>query len=139
MSLYHKTPHAPAPALYPILGSLCQLLQTFFETQYLYNPFCVKACNSFCQTCTGNSSTQCLSCAAGYLLDNVTSCVAVCPTGEYSNGTNCLACDISCTSCTGASSSLCTVCSANYTNSSGQCVCKPGLYDNSGTCAVIMR
>ena len=44
------------------------------------------ACSSNCSTCSGPSSTQCLTCNAGLLYDTpTTSCLSQCPSGSFYN------------------------------------------------------
>jgi len=69
------------------------------------------ACDSSCKTCSGSTTTSCLSCASGFFLISG----------------SCLPCDFSCLTCSG-SSTFCTSC-ANYLLQN-KCVasCTEGLY-----------
>ena len=108
-------------------------------------------CSASCQTCSGPSANECLSCdpsgAAPFLHGK--QCKAECPsagffaTSEHGLG-RCEACDPHCDQCDGASSTSCTACAGAFPFlqhvpfASGMCVgeCAPAEYaDADRTCA----
>ncbi|KAL4430429.1 hypothetical protein ABPG74_013279 [Tetrahymena malaccensis] len=109
------------------------------------------SCYSTCQTCFGNSSTQCGTCISGKYYDPPTSscisCTApcltcssqsscyTCQTGYYLNSSlACTSCSIGCSSCDQSGCLQCTDSKA-LVNASKVCVCQSGFYLNaSGVC-----
>ncbi|EAS06080.3 furin-like repeat protein (macronuclear) [Tetrahymena thermophila SB210] len=70
-------------------------------------------CNNFCQTCSGPSITDCLTCKESYKLSN-NICVNVCQTNQFWDFSQhkCVNCSECCSSCTGPSSNQCSSCQA---------------------------
>ena len=85
-------------------------------------------CDSTCQTCSGGTSTSCVTCpASSYRIYNTGQCNSTgCIDGQYTPaGTfNCLPCDLSCLTCSDATT--CTSC--------GSAVSGSNLYLYSGAC-----
>lgn len=72
------------------------------------------SCNSVCATCSGGSSSDCVTCSAGAPFKSGTTCVAACPSREYANaGSECASCDPTCAECSGPNASSCTACPAH--------------------------
>ena len=72
-----------------------------------------KACDTSCKTCSGSSTTSCLSCYSGkYFLVANNSCVSCNVDGYYQDTTTqtCNACDSSCQTCNGAAATNCLTC-----------------------------
>lgn len=101
--------------------------------------------NAYCASCTGPTTSDCLSCITGLFLQvspGPSTCETLCPDGFYSDATTntCLACDGVCVTCFGPLDSNCITCpdgefltinKNSYTCSS----CAPGTYpDSSGIC-----
>lgn len=99
------------------------------------------ACDISCKNCTINS-TNCDVCNTGFSKKTSDStCVSACPTGFYSDGTNCVACDPACATCYGNLKTQCYSCkyngSANYFKEIGvdTCLttCGSGEFENTTT------
>ena len=90
-------------------------------------------CVSGCASC--NSSTTCLACTEGLLLQ-ATACVTRCGPGFYQNGFVCTACSAGCVSCTGPN--ICILCQAGRVAYNGFCYnnCPAGSVqsNSSATC-----
>ena len=74
-------------------------------------------CSSSCASCTGPSSSNCISCNVGfYLQPNSTKCRNTCPQGYFTNNQTltCDPCNIACSSCTGSTNIMCQSCQANF-------------------------
>ena len=86
------------------------------------------ACAASCLSCSGPSSTDCLSCPATltpHLDDGA--CVAACPDSkhldDYSGGAStCAVCHATCRTCSGAGNASCLTCTPGVTFSAGACV-----------------
>ncbi|XP_028921939.1 proprotein convertase subtilisin/kexin type 6 isoform X2 [Ornithorhynchus anatinus] len=94
-----------------------------------------RRCHRGCETCTGRSQNQCLSCRRGFYHHQDThSCVNMCPAGFYSNESQkyCLKCHPSCKKCVG-DPEKCTVCKDGFSLAGVRCIpdCEPGTYFNS--------
>jgi proprotein convertase subtilisin/kexin type 5 len=84
-----------------------------------------ETCPNPCITCAyQNNTMKCLSCAVGYLF-NGSSCVFICPWGDYGfflNGTSaCLGCSPACGSCY-INSTVCSSCSTGFLLLSTDCL-----------------
>jgi cysteine-rich repeat protein len=106
-----------------------------------------KPCDGACGTCSGATSSDCVSCtsASTPFLDAGT-CVAECPsTGTYSGAIGlvaaCLACDSTCKACGGPGSTDCVSCPAAGTPffDAGTCVsvCPSGKYASANNACVV--
>jgi hypothetical protein len=104
-------------------------------------------CTSPCSTCYGTSTSQCITCIAGYVYtgglcqpchSSCTSCSGTasnqcltCQTGlTLSSGTCTLVCDSTCATCTGPAANQCSTCQSGWTLSAGTC-----SYTCDSTCA----
>ena len=112
-------------------------------------------CHSTCYTCSGSTSTNCLSCYPGKFLDPTTSsCISACPDGYYGSNGVCYPCytkslptnpDESCNTCSGPYSNQCDTCADGLFHDSGtnKCVthCSLGWYEDlvTATCAQCYR
>uniref|UniRef100_A0AAZ1XTH8 TNFR-Cys domain-containing protein n=1 Tax=Oreochromis aureus TaxID=47969 RepID=A0AAZ1XTH8_OREAU len=105
--------------------------QTCAVPRYLYNSTCVNTCpdgtyttrqeadgkmlglclpcDHVCSSCTSASPRDCLTCSPGYLR-LLQLCVIHCPTGYYSEGSQCHKCHQSCELCTGPGPESCRAC-----------------------------
>ena len=78
-------------------------------------------CHPSCLTCSGASSSQCLTCPINTNLSNG-ACLSTCGAGTYlSSIYQCLLCDSSCATCSGPGNALCTSCSTGTTLQNGVC------------------
>ncbi|XP_040824699.1 proprotein convertase subtilisin/kexin type 6 isoform X1 [Ochotona curzoniae] len=94
-----------------------------------------RRCHKGCETCSGRSPTQCLSCRRGfYHHQEMNTCVTLCPTGFYADDSqkNCLKCHPSCKKCVDEPE-RCTVCKEGFSLARGSCIpdCEPGTYFDS--------
>lgn len=89
--LLGTTCYSPCPLRYFASGANCARKNLPFCWYRNYNLFCFwdLVCASYCNTCTGSSSSQCTSCVSGYRLYGNT-CVYTCPSGTYATSTACL-------------------------------------------------
>lgn len=92
-------------------------------------------CDPSCATCSGGSTSECLSCPSTTYLDTSHSCVSSCQNGQYgdpSSGT-CKTCPTGCQTC--ASGTQCLICSNGWikNSSSGLCVqsCGNSQFNNT--------
>ena len=91
-------------------------------------------CDSFCKTCSGPLSTNCLSCSSGtYLMQANNSCIS-CNADGYYPDTNlmCQECDPTCKTCNGPFANNCKTCYTGYSLDSNQsCTsnAKSAVYD----------
>ncbi|MBN3301412.1 PCSK5 convertase, partial [Amia calva] len=105
--------------------------QTCTVPSYLYNGTCVtgcpggtfqsseeadrvelgfcSVCDHVCDTCTGASPKDCITCSSGYL-KFLHLCISHCPTGYYREKTRCEKCDSSCGRCSGPGIKSCLAC-----------------------------
>ena len=94
-------------------------------------------CDSSCLTCSGTTSTSCVTCPSNtYLLSSNHSCVACDVEGHSIVGTQCVQCNPSCLTCSGTTPSNCVTCpSSKYLLSSNRsCVpCNVDGYFISGS------
>uniref|UniRef100_A0A8C0WH89 P/Homo B domain-containing protein n=1 Tax=Castor canadensis TaxID=51338 RepID=A0A8C0WH89_CASCN len=94
-----------------------------------------RRCHKGCETCSGRSPTQCLSCRRGFYHHQETNtCVTQCPAGFYADDSqkNCLTCHPSCKKCVD-DPEMCTVCKEGFSLARGSCIpdCEPGTYFDS--------
>ncbi|XP_069898770.1 proprotein convertase subtilisin/kexin type 6 [Dipodomys merriami] len=94
-----------------------------------------RRCHRGCDTCSGRSQTQCLSCRRGFYYHQETNtCVTQCPAGFYADESqkNCLKCHPSCKKCVDKPE-LCTDCKEGFSLARGSCIpnCEPGTYFDS--------
>uniref|UniRef100_A0A8C8Z2F2 Proprotein convertase subtilisin/kexin type 6 n=1 Tax=Prolemur simus TaxID=1328070 RepID=A0A8C8Z2F2_PROSS len=94
-----------------------------------------RRCHKGCETCSGRSPTQCLSCRRGfYHHQEMNTCVTLCPAGFYADESqkNCLKCHPSCKKCVDEPEK-CTVCKEGFSLARGSCIpdCGPGTYFDS--------
>ncbi|XP_027426681.1 proprotein convertase subtilisin/kexin type 6 isoform X1 [Zalophus californianus] len=94
-----------------------------------------RRCYKGCETCSGRSPTQCLSCRRGfYHHQEMNTCVTFCPAGFYADESqkNCLKCHPSCKKCIDEPEK-CTVCKEGFSLARGSCIpdCEPGTYFDS--------
>jgi hypothetical protein len=75
-------------------------------------------CPPGCQVCQ-NQSSQCITCQSSLMMLANTSCVGVCPSGQYPNASQCLPCQLPCTECT--DQNYCTQCSQGMILNDGIC------------------
>ena len=86
-------------------------------------PACL-SCDSTCETCSGPSSKECLSCpASGTPFLEEGSCVTQCTSGKYADENNeCVKCHITCKGCSGPGDTACTACDDSATFDAGTCI-----------------
>ncbi|XP_055634461.1 furin-like protease 2 isoform X2 [Toxorhynchites rutilus septentrionalis] len=103
------------------------------ESEYYENGHC-HSCHSTCETCTGPTEHECLTCASPLLLQNQR-CVNECDDGYYMEVGVCAKCLHTCTQC--VSRMNCTSCQKGLQLQSGECrtTCADGYYSDRGTCA----
>lgn len=103
------------------------------ESEYYENGHC-HSCHSTCETCTGPTDHECLTCASPLLLQNQR-CVNECDEGYYMEVGVCAKCLHTCTQC--VSRMNCTSCQKGLQLQSGECrtTCADGYYSDRGTCA----
>ncbi|EAT45948.1 AAEL002793-PA [Aedes aegypti] len=103
------------------------------ESEYYENGHC-HSCHSTCETCTGPTEHECLTCASPLLLQNQR-CVNECDEGYYMEVGVCAKCLHTCTQC--VSRMNCTSCQKGLQLQSGECrtTCADGYYSDRGTCA----
>ncbi|XP_052616487.1 proprotein convertase subtilisin/kexin type 6 isoform X1 [Peromyscus californicus insignis] len=94
-----------------------------------------RRCHKGCETCTGRSPTQCLSCRRGFYHHQETNtCVTLCPVGFYADESqrHCLKCHPSCQTCVDEPEK-CTMCKEGFSLARGSCIpdCEPGTYFDS--------
>lgn len=104
---------------------------------YMRTPeFVCLACHHSCLTCSGDLSTQCLTCGSN--ADLTASKTCLCRSGSFKavEGPNCTLCASTCKECNGAYSHQCTECKAgtvmtNINNNMGECLCPIGQFFNT--------
>ncbi|XP_058061771.1 furin-like protease 2 [Anopheles bellator] len=103
------------------------------ESEYFENGHC-HPCHSTCETCTGPTENDCLTCTSNLLLQGQR-CVNVCDDGYYMEVGVCAKCLHTCTQC--VSRMNCTACMRGLQLQSGECrtTCADGYYSDRGTCA----
>lgn len=69
-------------------------------------------CDPSCNTCSGSSSSQCLSCQTGRNLNSMGQCITGCVSGQFLSGDVCTSCIVNCNQCQDATS--CTTCAQGY-------------------------
>lgn len=117
-----------------------------------------EACHPLCATCSGSTSSNCLSCSTnaglsgtstclcntGYYFDAaLKACTAIptCAAGTFVDSTfKCAKCHPSCRECNGPNPGDCTVCITDATKTSptavvSSCACKPGTLFNGIACS----
>lgn len=102
-----------------------------------------KACDDTCESCSGASRNDCLTCTLPLYLYNNT-CEKECPQGMYStsedaNGVElgyCLKCNPVCSTCNGGSAKDCMTCASGYYKLLHLCIlhCPTGYYRGSDRC-----
>ena len=113
--------------------------------KYADSSLVCRSCEESCLTCSGASSSDCLSCPPSTLLDSGT-CVSECPldgkfADVFGSTSLCRECSSSCKQCTGSSSSDCSACPSTGTKyfDLGSCLatCPDGKYadDSANSCA----
>ncbi|XP_059609032.1 furin-like protease 2 [Phlebotomus argentipes] len=103
------------------------------ESEFADNGHC-HPCHSTCESCTGPTERDCLSCSASLLLQN-SRCVSACDDSYYMEAGVCVRCLHTCTKC--VSRMNCTVCARGLQLQSGECrtTCAEGYYSDRGNCA----
>nr|CAD7578280.1 unnamed protein product [Timema californicum] len=93
-----------------------------------------RPCHSTCETCTGPTEYNCISCESPLLLHG-TQCLTTCLTGLYLDQDTCMPCLHTCQSCT--SRVNCTQCTPGLHLQGGECraACARGYYSDHGVCA----
>nr|CAD7434599.1 unnamed protein product [Timema monikensis] len=93
-----------------------------------------RPCHSTCETCTGPTEYNCISCESPLLLHG-TQCLTTCLTGLYLDQDTCMPCLHTCQSCT--SRVNCTQCTPGLHLQGGECraACATGYYSDHGVCA----
>ncbi|XP_074151098.1 proprotein convertase subtilisin/kexin type 6 isoform X1 [Sminthopsis crassicaudata] len=94
-----------------------------------------RRCSRGCETCTGRSQNQCLSCRRGfYYHQELNTCVTLCPAGFYADESQkyCFKCHPNCKKCVDEPEK-CTICKEGFSLAGGSCIldCAPGTYFNS--------
>ncbi|XP_053768658.1 proprotein convertase subtilisin/kexin type 6 isoform X2 [Desmodus rotundus] len=94
-----------------------------------------RRCHRGCETCTGKSPLQCLSCRPGfYHHQEMNACVVHCPAGlyAYESHRTCRKCHMSCKKCVDEPGK-CTVCKGGFRFAQGRCIpdCEQGTYFDS--------
>lgn len=92
-------------------------IQNIWTAEYYDNGHC-HTCHSMCETCTGPSENDCLSCASPLLRKN-NKCVSSCDDGYYMEAGVCAKCLHTCTQC--VSRTNCTICAKGLQLQSGEC------------------
>lgn len=95
------------------LSSLCSQL----TAEYSDSGHC-RPCHSTCETCTGSTEGDCLSCSSSFLLQH-NKCVTSCDEGYYMETGGCAKCLHTCTQC--VSRMNCTQCAKGLLLQSGEC------------------
>ena len=117
------------------------------------NYYTCRMCDATCQTCTGGTTSDCLTCAAGrYLRYGV--CYIKCPSYTFGNAATmmcetscpkmfyadsdmaeCMPCDESCAICFGSGNDQCSKCNENYVLQGTSCLgqCYDNFYINTQT------
>lgn len=98
------------------------ILITLMLAEYYENGQC-HSCHSTCETCTGPTESDCLTCSSDLLLQS-NKCINVCDEGFFVEGGMCAKCLHTCTQC--VSRTNCTSCVKGLQLQSGEC---------RGTCA----
>lgn len=98
-----------------IFNSFVILLK--FTAEYYDNGHC-HGCHSTCETCTGPTEHDCLTCPSSLLLQN-NKCVSGCDDGYYMEAGVCAKCLHTCTQC--VSRMNCTSCAKGLHLQSGEC------------------
>lgn len=92
-----------------------------------------KQCDPLCGTCSGPSSSLCLSCASGkFAVAATNTCVSACSDyapSYYLDGSTCRQCDPLCATCTGAGSSSCSSCASGKYLVDGTSTCVSACSD----------
>jgi hypothetical protein len=88
-------------------------------------------CHATCATCSGPTSTNCLTCPVGKVLNFDNSCLSSCPLNTFLSAGNCFPCALNCPTCTSSATTACLSCSLGYLlNPDGTCqlTCPPTYY-----------
>lgn len=93
------------------------------------------SCHPYCLKCIGPSSNDCLSCSAGYILDQY-SCLSKCPDGKFNNNGTCFLCNSACLTCTDTSQTSCLSCSNGQYLYKNSCIaqCPTNTYNANFEC-----
>ncbi|KAL4493949.1 hypothetical protein ABPG72_021966 [Tetrahymena utriculariae] len=101
-----------------------------------------KQCDQSCKTCSGNLSTNCLSCSLPFYYNSITQkCDLDCDQNQYKDIkiAQCLGCDSSCQTCSGGQNTQCLSCTSNLYLDQNMCKssCPDGYYKNiqNNTCS----
>lgn len=94
-----------------------------------------KACDDSCGLCTSGSLTDCITCAASYVRNDLL-CVNQCPSFRYNDSGICKDCNSDCETCIGQSNSQCTRCKMGKMVYKGSCLisCPVNTYTTSFEC-----
>ena len=120
----------PTSCICPSVAGISQYFDIIYGTCKSEYYSCVEidinsiGCSVTCASCSGSSSTQCLTCTTSLYMYQY-QCMTVCPQGFWGNTTapaQCMPCDPSCLTCNGATSTNCLSCSVNNALSSGTCL-----------------
>lgn len=88
-----------------------------YPAEYSDSGHC-RPCHSTCETCTGSTEGECLSCSASFMLQH-NKCVTSCDDGYYMETGGCAKCLHTCTQC--VSRMNCTQCAKGLLLQSGEC------------------
>lgn len=100
-------------------------------------------CHSTCDTCSGPSDSECMTCPPQAYFYNG-SCLSNCFSGTYADNTStCQPCDPSCTACMGPGNGNCSQCTSGYFINNSTCQrCDPSCatcggpgFENCSECA----
>ncbi|CAG9319085.1 unnamed protein product [Blepharisma stoltei] len=103
------------------------------------NPKTCSSCDTSCGTCSGGSSTDCLTCANSSIVLSSTPSSCTCNSNEYMSALSpktCSSCHSSCATCSGGSSADCLTCtdsSVTPATSPGSCTCASNQYKSSSS------
>uniref|UniRef100_A0A336LJV0 furin n=1 Tax=Culicoides sonorensis TaxID=179676 RepID=A0A336LJV0_CULSO len=103
------------------------------ESEYYDNGQC-HSCHSTCETCTGPTEADCLTCSSDLLLQT-NKCVNVCDEGYFIENKICTKCLHTCTQC--VTRTNCTACVKGLQLQNGECrgTCADGYYSDRGVCS----
>ena len=103
------------------------------NTYYYWSGTQCSSCDATCVTCSGSSSSDCVTCFTDAAFDASHQCV--CNPNFYWTGTQCSLCDPTCVTCSGTSTN-CLTCPTNAAlNSNNHCACNIYFYWTGIACA----